>query len=241
MRMHATDSARNGATRGRRCGGFTILEMSVVLVVIALIIGAVSVGRDVYRGAVAERISSDFVQGWIIAYDRYASQVGAVPGDTPANPTGRINGGAGNALCDDDLRDEMLRRGIALPQGRAEGLENRYVYQDANGSPQELRVCLLNLNDWSEPAAGNTYAARPRNVMRFEGLTAELAHQIDLRLDGRIDARFGRFREDSRYDDTSAVGTVPTANPWSEGSPDPSSYNGEENLPTMVGYLKMNR
>jgi len=226
---------------GRRQGGFTILEMSVVLVVIALIIGAVSVGRDVYRSAVAERISSDFVQGWIIAYDRYTAQVGAVPGDDPANPTGRINGAAGSALCDDDLRDEMLSRGIALPQGRAEGMENRYVYQDGNGGPQELRVCLLNVNDWSEPAAGTTYAARPRNVMRFEGLTAELAGQIDLRLDGRIDARFGRFREDSRYDDTSAVGSPPAANPWSEAEPDPATYNREENIPTMVGYLKMNR
>ncbi|HET6397323.1 MAG TPA: prepilin-type N-terminal cleavage/methylation domain-containing protein [Pseudoxanthomonas sp.] len=225
----------------RRQGGFTILEMSVVLVVIALIIGAVSVGRDVYRSAVAERISSDFVQGWIIAYDRYTAQVGAVPGDDPANPTGRINGAAGSALCDDDLRDEMLSRGIALPQGRAEGMENRYVYQDGNGGPQELRVCLLNVNDWSEPAAGATYAARPRNVMRFEGLTAELAGQIDLRLDGRIDARFGRFREDSRYDDTSAVGSPPAANPWSEAEPDPATYNREENIPTMVGYLKMNR
>jgi prepilin-type N-terminal cleavage/methylation domain-containing protein len=224
-----------------REGGFTILEMSVVLVVIALIIGAVSVGRDVYRSAVAERISSDFVQGWIIAYDRYTSQVGAVPGDNPANPTGRINGAAGSELCDTQLRDAMLQRGIALPQGRAEGLENRYVYQDSNGSPQELRVCLLNVNDWSEPAAGSSYAARPRNVIRFEGLTAELAHQIDLRLDGRIDARFGRFREDSQYDDTSSVGSPPSANPWSEGEPLPSSYNREENIPTMVGYLKMNR
>ncbi len=225
----------------RRCAGFTILEMSVVLVVIALIIGAVSVGRDVYRSAVAERIGTDFVQGWIIAYDRYTSQVGAVPNDSPSNPTGRINGGTGNALCDDDLRDEMLRRGIALPQGRAEGFENRYVYQDANGSPQQLRVCLLNVNDWSEPSTGNSYAPRPRNVMRFEGLTAELAHQIDLRIDGRIDARFGRFREDSRYDDTSPIGSPPADNPWSESEPTPSSYHREENIPTMVGYLKMNR
>ena len=74
----------------RRQAGFTILEMSVVLVVIALIIGAVSVGRDVYRSAVAERISTEFIQGWIVAYDRYVAQVGTVPGDDLANPPGRI-------------------------------------------------------------------------------------------------------------------------------------------------------
>ena len=225
----------------RACHGFTILEMSVVLVVIALIIGGVSVGRDVYRGAVAERISTEFVQGWMIAYDRYTSQVGAVPKDNPANPTGRINGGAGDELCDDELRDEMLRRGITLPQGRAEGFESHYVYQDSNGSPQNLRVCFLNVNDWSEPATGNSYATRPRNVMRIEGLTAELANQIDLRIDGRIDARFGRFRENSQYSNTNTIGSPPTENPWSESDPDAATYNREGNIPTMVGYLKMNR
>lgn len=225
----------------RRTAGFTILEMSVVLVVIALIIGAVSVGRDVHRSAVAERINNDFVQGWIIAYDRYTSQTGLVPGDNPANPTGRVNAASGAEMCDDDLRDAMLERGISLPQGRAEGLENRYVYQDGNGSPQQLRICLLNVTNWAEPASGGAYATRPRNIIRIEGLTAELAHQIDTRIDSRIDARFGRFREDSRYSETGAVGSPPAANPWSEADPDPSSYNREENLPTMVGYLKMNR
>ncbi len=114
----------NSRNRPPRCAGFTILEMSVVLVVVALLIGAVSVGRDVYRSAVAERIGSDFVQGWMVAYDRYVAQVGAVPGDNLANPSGRINND-GSELCDEgsqrELRDAMLERGIALPQGRAEG------------------------------------------------------------------------------------------------------------------------
>src|SRR5690606_5479137 len=91
----------------RRCNGFTILEMSVVLVVIALIIGAVSVGRDVYRSAVAERISTEFVQGWIVAYDRYVAQVGTVPLDNLANPTGRVRAGSTTPLCDTASTKEL--------------------------------------------------------------------------------------------------------------------------------------
>ena len=136
----------------RHSHGFTILEMSVVLVIIALIIGAVSVGRDVYRSAVAERISTEFVQGWIIAYDRYVAQVGTVPGDDLANPTGRVQKGSATALCDTasskDLRNAMLERGITLPAGRAEGQESRYVYQDSNGLPQELQVCFTSVINW---------------------------------------------------------------------------------------------
>lgn len=228
----------------RRQGGFTILEMSVVLVVIALIIGAVSIGRDVYRSAVAERISTEFVQAWIIAYDRYVAQVGTVPGDDLANPTGRINGD-GSELCDtasaQELRDEMLEHGIALPAGRAEGMESRYAYQDANGLPQEVRVCFLTLLDWAEPASGGSYTGRPRNVMRLEGLTAELARQLDNRIDGRVDARFGRLREDDRYDETASIGSPPAANPWTLDDLDTRGGRLEGQVETMTGYLKMNQ
>ncbi|KAF1698649.1 prepilin-type cleavage/methylation domain-containing protein [Pseudoxanthomonas jiangsuensis] len=228
----------------RRQGGFTILEMSVVLVVIALIIGAVSIGRDVYRSAVAERISTEFVQAWIVAYDRYVAQVGTVPGDSLSNPTGRIKG-TGNELCDttgaQELRDEMLEHGISLPSGRAEGMESRYAYQDANGLPQEIRVCFLTLVDWAEPASGSSYTGRPRNVMRLEGLTPELARQLDNRIDGRVDARFGRLREDSQYDDTSSIGSPPSPNPWSKDDLDTRDGRPDGQVETMTAYLKMNQ
>jgi prepilin-type N-terminal cleavage/methylation domain-containing protein len=234
----------------RRCNGFTILEMSVVLVVIALIIGGVSVGRDVYRSAVAERISTEFVQGWIVAYDRYVAQVGTVPGDNLANPTGRVQQGSVTPLCDTasakELRDEMLKRGIALPAGRAEGMESHYVYQDSNGEPQNLQVCFTSVIDWAEPKDGGAYIGRTRNVMVLNGLTPELANQLDGRIDGRIDARFGRLREATpgatfRYNLTSAVGSPPDDHPWSldstatrDGKPDGQSR-------VMTAYLKMNQ
>lgn len=224
--------------------GFTILEMSVVLVVIALIIGAVSVGRDVYRSAVAERIGSEFVQGWMVAYDRYVQQTGAVPGDDLGNPTGRVNQGVESGLCGSELRDAMLERGISLPQGRAEGLESRYVYQDSRGIPQELEVCFLNVANWAEPAPGTSYAPRSRNVMRLTGLTAELANQLDSRIDGRIDARFGRMREVSRHSDTGAISSPPSPNPWSLTELD--NHGGGSNDPdaqvaVMSGYIRMNQ
>lgn len=241
-------------TPGNRPGyaqGFTIVEMSVVLVVIALIIGAVSVGRDVYRSAVAERIGSEFVQGWMIAYDRYVQQSGAVPGDNPAAPTGRINGAksAGGAeLCDGNsdpaLRNAMLTRGISLPQGRAEGMESRYVYQDSNGNPQELQVCFDTVNNWAEPEAGGGYRGRMRNVMVLKNLTPELAQQLDARIDGRVDARFGRLRESTQYSNTAAVGSPPSANPWSADDMDNirgGTARPDDQVAVVTAYLKMNQ
>ncbi len=230
--------------------GFTIVEMSVVLVVIALIIGAVSIGRDVYRSAEAERIGSEFVQGWMIAYDRYAQQSGLVPNDDPANPSGRINGRSdrnGRELCDSTgdpaLRRAMLERGVSLPQGRAEGMESFYVYRDSQGNPQQLQVCFDTVLDWAEPEAGSGYRGRVRNVMVLKGLTPELANQLDARIDGRIDARFGRMREQGRHNQTAAVGSPPPANPWSRD--DTQDFTGgnrpDAQVAVMTGYVRMNQ
>ncbi len=226
----------------RRMRGFTILEMSVVLVVIALILGAVSVGRDVYRSAVAERIGSEFVQGWMIAYDRYVQQTGAVPGDDLADPTGRVTGASsGDALCRDELRGAMIARGIALPPGRAEGMETRHVYQDSRGLPREVEVCFVNLADWAEPASGTSYAPRRRNVMRLTGLTPELAGQLDLRIDGRIDARFGRMREMNRHSLVAAPGPSPADNPWSLNESEGTNSDPDAQVVAMTGYIRMNQ
>lgn len=218
--------------------GFTIVEMSVVLVVIALIVGAVSVGRDVYRSAQAERLSSDFVQAWLLAYDRFVAGAGSVPGDNFDNPTGLVNAGLNNFLCSIALQNAMLAAGVTLPAGRGEGLADRYVYQDGRGVPHDLKVCLGSVQ-WSEPFANvGNYAARPRNVMRFEGLTPSLATLIDAKIDGRVDARHGRFRERGPHDDTTPAGT-----PWSLQDDDnlTGGVNPDAQVAEVTAYLRMSQ
>ena len=46
-----------------------------------------------------------------------------------------------------DLRAMMQRAGVRMPPGRAEGSEDRYVYLDSNGNPQEVQVCF----QWNPP------------------------------------------------------------------------------------------
>lgn len=231
----------NIPSRHIRQTGFTLVEMSVVLVVIALIVGAVTIGRDVYRSAVTERISSEFIQGWLLAYDNYVAGVGTVPGDNFAAPTGRVNGAVNSALCGTDLRTAMLARGIGMPNGRAVGFESNYVYLDSHGLPQNLEVCFINAN-WSEPGAiPDSYVVRQRNLMRLSGLTPEMANSLDSRIDGRIDARFGRVREVGRADD---VGLVPER--WNaEGDRQAIGGAVSNNDTTQVvrlnGYVRMNQ
>jgi prepilin-type N-terminal cleavage/methylation domain-containing protein len=86
-----------------------------------------------------------------------------------------------------NMRDLYSRVGVRMPPGRAEGFEDRYVYLDTNGNPQEVQVCF----GWQNP--GNASGAG--NVMIITGLTPDLARMLDQMVDGKPDAQEGRFRQ----------------------------------------------
>ena len=175
--------------------GFSLLELSVSLVVIGLIIGAVSIVKDTQRGASYQRLSSDFVQAWLTAYERHYEGTGRPVGDNVAAPTGIVNGVTNSEIANANLRNAMLTAGVSLPAGRAEGSEDRYVYLDTNGTPQEVQVSFLNV-PWSEAGATEgTYVTRNRNVMVLRRLTPSLAIMLDNVLDSRANASFGKMRE----------------------------------------------
>lgn len=187
------------AAQSRRQQGFTLLELSVTLVVIGLLLGAVAIGRDLQRSAAHQRLATDFVQGWQLAYEAYVNGVGRPPGDSATSPTGQINGAqpSGTELCGADMINAFLAAGVRLPEGRANGQPNRAVYLDSNGNPQEVEVCFRSI-PWSEPGPSiGSYVSRPRNVMVLKGLTYALAATLDQQIDGRSDARFGRMRDAS--------------------------------------------
>ena len=214
--------------KARAQAGFTLVEMSVVLLVIGLILGAVSVGKDLQRDAEYVKIKQKFVDPWASAYNSYYMRAGVVLADSQTAPSFMVNGATAFAgisalsgdttsatepasVCDsatinltaratavDTLYSEMDRHGVRMPPGRAEGKEARYVYLDSNGNPQEIQVCF----QWNKPGT----ASNSGNVMVISGLTPDLARALDQMIDGKADAREGMFRQS-----TVAQGTPGTA------------------------------
>jgi len=193
--------------------GFTLIEMSIVLVVIGLILGAVSIGKDLQRNAQYQKISQSFIQEWALAYQSHFNRVNLVIGDDPTAPTLRVNGGALTAtpprpageICAANLFAEMDNAGVRMPGGRAEGSEDSYVYLDTNGNPQQLTICFNNIA-WSvDGTTSGTYMSRNKNVMVIKGITPDLARLLDTSIDGIADARFGFFRESQYINNTTAT------------------------------------
>lgn len=226
----------------KSAAGFTVMEMAIVLVIVGLIVGAVSIGSNVQRGAAYQRVSSDFVQAWSTAYDRYYEGTGRPPGDVVAAPTGLVNGATESFLCGANLRNAMLQAGVEIPPGRAEGSEDRYVYLDANGNPQEATICFGAVA-WSEAGSSEgSYVSRNRNVMRLQGITPSLSHLLDNMFDSRANASFGKMRQVTQQNiTTDNRGAVA----WSANDTVNMALDGtvrdEAQIVTLNAYIKMSR
>lgn len=221
--------------RGAQNSGFSLVEIAVVIAVIGVLVGAMSIGNRLYQTATYTEISSRFVRGWQVAYDSYLERTGSVPGDDDND--GLID----STSCGNSMLDEFLQAGVELPSGRAEGENDRYVYEDSNGIPQSLQLCIRPVRDWKVPGASTgSFNERPRNVLEIRNLTPSLARRLDSMIDGRVDARFGRLREQGEHD-ADATGSQD----WSLDATDSLSGTrddeDEAQVATLTAYYRMRR
>jgi len=247
--------------------GFTLIEMAVVLVIIGLILGAVSIGKDVQRNAEYTKIKQKFVDQWASAYNTYTQRSGVVPGDNQVAPQLMVNGlnyatasggdmtaaTAPGSIChgskgpnmartaqtgaDYDLRLMMQRVGVRMPPGRAEGQEDRYIYLDSNGNPQELQVCF----EWNPPGTPSGAG----NVMVISGLTPDLARSLDQMIDGKADAQEGMFREEGVLNGTPNAPGVEwdryNTNQYAVTQQTAEAKLDEDQVATVIAHYKMNQ
>ena len=245
--------------------GFTLVEMAIVLVIIGLILGAVSIGKDLQRDAEYAKVKQKFIDQWASAYNAYYQRAGVVLGDDETRPQIMVNGEEyilGNPPSGGDMRSILVSAiceginqplgltrpvvsglhtyfddlGIRMPPGRAEGSEDRYVYLDTNGNPQEVQVCF----GWNPPET----AWGSGNMMIISGITPDLARALDQMIDGKPDAQEGMFR---RQDVDDGIAGGPGVE-WAETNrdrfgtgPNDNSNLDENAIVTVVAYYKMNQ
>ncbi len=71
----------DAVTAGRGQGGFALIELAIVLIIIGLIIGAVLKGQDLITNARAKRVANFMRQAEVAAWTHY-DRMGYFPGDS---------------------------------------------------------------------------------------------------------------------------------------------------------------
>jgi prepilin-type N-terminal cleavage/methylation domain-containing protein len=97
--------------------GFTLVELSIVLVIIGLLIGGVLKGKAMIENAKQKRVKSD-VDGIVAAVYNYQDKYGFIPGDDPTDisvaplSVAGCTGGNGDGLFSNTTEDTCAWRAI---------------------------------------------------------------------------------------------------------------------------------
>lgn len=216
---------RRTGRSSQRQQGYSLMEITVVMAVIGLLLGGVSMGREVMREAEYKRIYSKFVMPWKQSYDLYSQRTGVVVGDSQIAPTLMVNGAdasldnrngglpgipanyrnTGLRICHGAgyARNSVGKGDPSLSQQDLHSLFDRAGIRMPSGRTegQEDRYIYQDQN-------GNAVELQicfqwnpdktisgSGNIMVIRGLTPDLARQLDHLIDGAADALEGRFRQ----------------------------------------------
>lgn len=144
--------------------GFTLVEMTIVLVIIGLILGAVAIGKDVVRNAEYQKVGNKFVYEWKKSYDQYYQRAGVQLGDSQVAPTGMVNGDEtriGGQLASKGnltgavagLPENYTNTGLRICHGQGYA-QNSVGVGDPNLAVQDLRALMQRIGVRMPPGRG---------------------------------------------------------------------------------------
>ena len=186
--------------------GFTLIELSIVLIVIGLIIGGIMKGKDLVGGADQKKIYNTWVKQWVVTANAYQDRTGGLLAD------GANNGGTEateNGRCDNvnlatstTVQDKLKAIGLDQPisnvagsNGGSYNIKGKYFTSVANA----YFYWLASTTDGS------------KNRLYITGMPVDVAISFDKMTDGQIDGRTGDFRiypDGQDWPDASTTNTV---------------------------------
>ncbi|MDO9266157.1 MAG: prepilin-type N-terminal cleavage/methylation domain-containing protein [Sulfurimonas sp.] len=186
--------------------GFTLVELSIVLIIIGLIIGGVMKGKDLINSAEQKKIYNTWIKGWEIAVNSYQDKTGAMLGDGL-----NINGGtaaAENGVPDDiDLSTttavqvRLRAVGLDVPVGNIVATDGGSYNIKGKYATGTAIAYLYNL------ASATDGGSKPR--LYITTVPTDVAIAFDRLTDGALNSATGAFRQ--YPDNTSATGAWPDA------------------------------
>jgi prepilin-type N-terminal cleavage/methylation domain-containing protein len=186
--------------------GFTLVELSIVLIIIGLIISGVVKGQDLINSAKQKKFYNTFVKGWQIAIEQYQDRTGQILGDSIAN--------GGNQQSTDGLQDiiDLSSTTTVQTQLKTIGLD---VPITSTGNSGTYRVEGKYYTNTVRAFLSNQLVdGGYHNVFLLYGVPTDVALALDTMIDGTADATSGNCRQNPG--NNLQAGTAVT--PWPDAS-----------------------
>lgn len=184
--------------------GFTLVELSIVLIIIGLIIGGVMKGKDLINSASQKKIYNTWIKQWQVQVNAYQDRTGAVLGD------GKNNGGKNatedgrmdniNLGATTTVQDKLKAIGLDVPvsniassDGGSYSIKGKYTTSTVTAYLYYLRSATDKIS---------------RNCLYITGMPTDVAIAFDKISDGQANSQTGSFR---RYQDNAGNGVWPDA------------------------------
>lgn len=167
--------------------GFTLVELSIVLIIIGLIIGGVIKGTDLINSAQQKKIYNTWVKEWQIVINMYQDRTGNVLAD------GTDNGGTGTAdgamdgidlNATSTVQARLKEIGLTVPTGNV-ATSNGGAYRIQGEYVTSEAVITL-----------DKHATTGKNLMKISGMPTDVAISFDTITDGVLGQGTGNFKWD---------------------------------------------
>lgn len=190
--------------------GFTLIELSIVLIIIGLIIGGVMKGKDLINSAEQKKIYNTWIKQWQVTFNEYQDRTGNILGD------GTQNGGV-HSTQDGQTDNVNIGTSTAVQaQLRAIGLDvpvSNMAESDGGRYKIKGKYTTGTANAYLYWLYSNTDSAY-KNRLYITGMPTDVAIAFDKMTDGSMDPSAGSFR---RYNDNK-TGTDGTSKTWPDAS-----------------------
>ncbi len=165
--------------------GFTLIELAIVLVIIGIILGAIIKGQDLIESARFKKLTSE-VKNWEVVTWAYLDRKGYFPGDS--GKTGTITANVKSDLTASGLTNAPASNNLTL------GSSSFYLFLGNSATKKNIiGICVSG------------------DCTSMFGNDIAFAENVDLSIDGTIDAGAGVVRSGTAVTANSATWTITAA------------------------------
>jgi prepilin-type N-terminal cleavage/methylation domain-containing protein len=174
----------------KKRAGFTLIELSVVLIIIGLIVGGVLKGTDMINSAKQKKFYNSFVKSWQIAVSQYQDRTGNILGDgnAPINNGGTV--AANNGAFDNfalsagtTVQARLSAVGIEIPTTNTNNSGSYFIEGKYVSSTVTIGLYNFAIN------------GAAKNCIYLAGVPTDVALALDTMVDGTADAGLGNLRQ----------------------------------------------